>query len=252
MISKPVISLLRSLEHKKFRQQHGMFIAEGRKIISEMISTGCFEIEELFLLPESVAFIPAELLKNIEVTEISYKLLERISQHTTPDFGLALVRIPAEQHPGFPDENQIFLLLDAIRDPGNLGTIIRLCDWLGISQIICSGDTVDVYSPKVIQATMGSLCRVNVSYTDHLQWLKTLPNNVSVYGTVLNGTPLHNISPSKPSVIVMGNESHGISDDVLKYVTQKITIEKSPVSTAESLNAAIATGIVLYEFSKVL
>jgi TrmH family RNA methyltransferase len=250
MISKPVISLLRSLEHKKFRQQHGLFIAEGRKIISEILSTGSFEVEELFLLPESVAFIPAAQLRNVKVTEISYKMLERISQLTTPDFGLALVRIPAEQHPGFPRENQIFLLLDAIRDPGNLGTIIRLCDWFGVSQIVCSEDTVDMYSPKVIQATMGSFCRVGVSYADHLAWLKSLPQSISVYSTVLNGEPLPSVVPQFPAVVVIGSESHGISADVLQCVRHKVTITGASQSGAESLNAAMAAGIVLYELSR--
>ncbi len=250
MISKPKISLIRSLEHKKFRQQHSLFIAEGRKIIMEILKSSSYEISELFLLEESVGEIPVDLLNNIDVSVISYGTLERISQLTTPDFGLAVLQIPENEPPSVPAGKELFLLLDSIRDPGNLGTMIRLCDWFGVNHIVCSEDTADKYSPKVIQATMGSFCRVGVSYTDHVQWLKSLGKNVSVYGTVLNGKPLPAVEPRFPAVVVIGNESHGISDEMMYLVQERIFIPGSSQSLAESLNAAMAAGIVLYEFFK--
>jgi RNA methyltransferase, TrmH family len=247
MISQTTIKLIRSLEYKKFRQKHGLFIAEGRKIIQEALSSDSFITEELFLLSESAGEIQSRYLPL--VTEISYAQLQRISLQTTPDFGLALLRIPKEVPvPSPPSGNQVFLLLDSIRDPGNLGTIIRLCDWFGISKLICSEDTTDLFSPKVIQASMGSFCRIDVFYTNPAQWLLSLPPEVAIYGTVLNGTPLHKVSLHKPCVIVTGNESHGISTEVLKYVTKKITIEPAEGSGAESLNAAVAAGIIIYQF----
>jgi RNA methyltransferase, TrmH family len=248
MISNSKIKLLRSLEHKKFRQQHGLFIAEGRKIILELLRSKRFEIDRVFVLHESLADIPAEQLKNIDVEEISYNAFERISQLTTPDFGLAVLRIPEKIPLRMPAGQELFLLLDSIRDPGNLGTIIRLCDWFGVSQVICSEDSVDMFAPKVIQATMGSFSRVGVSYTDHLAWLKSLPQNIHVYGTVLNGESLPSVKPQFPAVVVIGNESHGISADVLQCIRLKVTIPGASQSGAESLNAAMAAGIVLYEF----
>jgi len=250
VISKASISIVRSLEHKKFRQEHGLFIAEGKKTILEILKTERFEIKNLFLLHESIADIPQKLQNNLKVTEIQYSILERLSQLSTPDFGLAVMCIPEKQAPAFPTGKQLVLLLDSIRDPGNLGTIIRLCDWFGVTQVICSEDSVDLYAPKVIQATMGSFCRVEVSYTDHLHWLKSLPQHVHIYGTVLNGEPLSSVAPQFPAVVVIGNESHGISAEALQCIRHNITIPGASRFGAESLNAAMAAGIVLYEFRK--
>jgi len=247
MISQTKIKLIRSLGHKKFRQKHGLFIAEGKKIIQEALNSDRFITEELFLLTESTVEIQPH--QQPLVTEISYTQLERISMLSTPDFGLALLRIPQETPmPSPPSGKQVFLLLDSIRDPGNLGTIIRLCDWFGISKLICSDDTVDLFSPKVIQASMGSFCRIDIFYTNPAQWLGSLPPDVEIFGTVLKGTPLHKFHPNKPCVIVIGNESHGISPEVLQHVTEKITIEPAHESGAESLNAAVAAGIIIYQF----
>ncbi len=250
MLSKSKISLIGSLDNKKFRKQHGLFIAEGKKIILEVLDSAKFEIVDLFLTSSALKEISADLLTGIDVTEISDSELERISLLTTPSFGLALLNIPKEMTPRVPQFNEVILMLDSVRDPGNLGTIIRLCDWFGVSQIICSEETVDVYSPKVIQASMGSFCRVNIFYSDLISQLQSLEKNVRIYATVLNGTPLQQIQKSKPSVIIIGNESHGISKSILGFVTDKITIESARSSEAESLNAAMAAGIVLYEFRR--
>lgn len=250
MISKPKISLIRSLEHKKFRQQHRLFIAEGRKIILEILKSERFKISELLVLQESINEIPDFQLKKIPVSVISYGTLEKISQLRTPDFGLAVLHMPETETPAIPSEGEMILLLDSIRDPGNFGTIIRLCDWFGVNNIVCSEDTADMYSPKVIQATMGSFCRVVVSYTNHVKWLKSIGENVSIYGTVMNGKSLSTVKPNFPAVVIIGNESIGISEEVLQLVHERITIPGSLQSQAESLNAANAAGIVMYEFFK--
>jgi len=250
MLSKSKISLIRSLDQKKFRKQHGLFVAEGKKIILEILDSATFEIAELFLTSSALKEVSADIFAGVELTEISDSELERISMLTTSSFGLALLKIPEDISPVVPKNDEPILLLDSIRDPGNLGSIIRLCDWFGVSQILCSEDTVDVYSPKVIQASMGSVCRVSVSYADIAQWLGTLKKNVRIYGTVLNGTSLQNTKLETPSVIIIGSESHGISKNILGFVTDKITIESVQCFGAESLNAAIAAGIVLYEFRR--
>jgi RNA methyltransferase, TrmH family len=250
MISKSKISLIRSLDQKKYRKQHGLFIAEGKKIILEILDSAKFEVVELFLTSSALKEVSAGKFAGIEVTEISDSELERISMLTTPSFGLALLKIPEEISPVVPKNDEIIVLLDSIRDPGNMGSIVRLCDWFGVSQIICTEDTVDVYSPKVIQASMGSVCRIPVCYTNAAHWLDSVKDNASIYATVMNGKPLQSIKKTLPCVIIIGSESHGVSSQILKFATEHITIESALHSGAESLNAALAAGIVLYEFRR--
>ena len=181
-----------------------------------------------------------DLLKDISVTAINETELERISQLTTPNKVLAIVKKFETNEPGIKE--RISLVLDAIRDPGNLGTIIRIADWFGISQIICSADCADMYNSKVVQATMGSIARVNVFYTDLPVWLKQR-SGVRIYAAMLEGKDVTKMSTIKEGLIIIGNESMGIDKEVLQYANEKISIPRK--GSAESLNAAVATGIIL-------
>ncbi len=249
MLSKSKIKLVRSLENKKYRKQSGLFTAEGRKILLEILQGSRFKIEEIFLLHKSFSGFSSWLSKDIKTSIITKKELCRISTFKTVDFGLAVLRLPQETVCPVPAENELFLLFDNIGNPGNLGTIIRLCDWFNIPHIICSEDSADVFSPKVIQSSMGSFNRVSVHYTNPQLWLETLPKNIMIYGMFLNGKSLKTVIPHRPSVIVFGNESHGISDKISRYITEKITIPSAKQAGAESLNVATAAAIAVYHFS---
>jgi TrmH family RNA methyltransferase len=179
-------------------------------------------------------------LKDISVTAISEVELERISQLTTPNKILAIAKKFETNEPLIKD--RISLVLDAIRDPGNLGTIIRIADWFGVSQIICSADCTDMYNSKVVQATMGSIARVNVFYTDLPVWLKQR-SGVRIYAAMLEGKDVTKMSTIKEGLIIIGNESMGIDKEVLQCANEKISIPRK--GSAESLNAAVATGIIL-------
>ena len=241
MISKSDIKYIQSLAHKKFRDEERLFIVEGVKMVEELISSASDNIDRVFAtknwvqrqLPNSVA---NELTVVIEEHELA-----KISQHKTPNEVLALVKFPKFQNE-YKTDNSITLVLDQIQDPGNLGTIIRTCDWFGINQIVCSLDTVDNYNPKVIQSAMGSILHVEVIYSSLPKFLSTV-QDIPIYAAVLNGKSIHDIAVVKPSLVVIGNESNGISKEVLAFATEKITIPK--LGQAESLNAAIASGIII-------
>ncbi|MFZ4056772.1 MAG: TrmH family RNA methyltransferase [Ferruginibacter sp.] len=240
MLSKTHTKYIQSLHHKKFRDEDNRFIAEGTKVVPELLSSEIFQCVELYALKEWMSenevFIRKYYKGPLEVIEPFE--LEKISTLSTPNKVFAVFR----QETAIPVDakGKIVLALDDIRDPGNLGTIIRIADWFGIEHIVCSLHTADRYNPKVIQSTMGSLSRVNVLYTDLELWLQAQP--VSVYATTLNGKPLATIKGIKEGIIVIGNESKGISEDVLQHCTHQITIPR--VGHAESLNAAVATGII--------
>ena len=241
MIAKAEVKYIQSLAHKKFRDEERLFIVEGVKMVEELISSASDNIDRVFAtknwvkrqLPNSVA---NELTVVIEEHERA-----KISQHKTPNEVLALVKFPKFQNE-YKTDNSITLVLDQIQDPGNLGTIIRTCDWFGINQIVCSLDTVDNYNPKVIQSAMGSILHVEVIYSSLPKFLSTV-QDIPIYAAVLNGKSIHDIAVVKPSLVLIGNESNGISKEVLAFATEKITIPK--LGQAESLNAAIASGIII-------
>lgn len=240
MISKNQIKLITSLQQKKYRQAHRLFIAEGVKVIQELLLSN-FVLEHLFItedLFQSVDESKKTFLKNDE--------LKKISNLSTANNCLALFQIPAEQ----PIQNSpITLALDDIRDPGNMGTIIRLCDWFGIRQIVCSEETVDVYNPKVIQATMGSISRVNITYLDLPNYLKD--SKVLVYGTFMDGKNVYKEKLASDCILVLGNEANGISKNVEAVITNKLAIPRfGPLQKTESLNVATATAIFLSEFKR--
>lgn len=238
MLTKLKIKYIQSLGHKKFRDEEGVFIAEGPKLVAELLQECPDRITELYALPEWMAQKPAG---GPEPVAIQAQELERISQLATPNQVLAVVKqfdTPDE----IPARGQLVLALDTIQDPGNLGTIIRIADWFGISRIVCSRDCADCYNPKVVQSTMGSISRVGILYTDLEKWLAQEGQPV-IYAAALEGQAVNLTGHVKEGVLVIGNESKGISPAVFEKVTRRITIPR--IGRAESLNAAVATGILL-------
>ncbi|MBV1924343.1 MAG: RNA methyltransferase [Flavobacteriaceae bacterium] len=238
MLSKSQIKLITSLQQKKYRDNSGFFVAEGPKIINELIDAN-FEIHNLFA-------IEGTTLNSSSVEIISKNELKKISFLKNANSSLAVFNIPNQKS---ISEKGIIVALDAIRDPGNLGTIIRLCDWFGVNQIICSQDTVDCYNPKVIQATMGSISRVNVVYTNLLESIKNA--SLPVFGGTMNGENIYTKELPQDAIIVVGNEGKGISEEIINLLTNRITIPKfGSLQKTESLNVAMATSILLSEFKR--
>ncbi len=238
MVSKNEIKLISSLGQKKYREKSGLFVAEGSKIISEFIAEG-FKIHRYFSVEES-----SELKENFAI--ISEAELKKISFLKNPNTSMAIFEIPKKTK---TTSEEFSVVLDTIQDPGNLGTIIRLCDWFGVSQLICSDNSADCYNPKVVQATMGSLARVHVIYADILQILSE--TNLPIYGGFINGKSIYNESLPEKAFLVLGNEGNGISEAVEKLITQKITIPQfGKAQRTESLNVATACSILLSEFKR--
>ena len=237
MLSKKEVKDIQSLSHKKFRDELNLFVAEGPKIVTEIIELIPEHVEKVYAV-KKWSETNHSLLQNINVVEVSVSELERLSQLQTPNQVIALIKkLPAKK----PDASSFTLYLDTIQDPGNFGTIIRIADWFGIKNIVCSSGCADLYNPKVVQSTMASIARVNVYYDEEGDWLKE--RNVPVYAATLHGTSLAGHAKTKKGVLIIGNESKGISKQVLQYATEQITISK--IGEAESLNAAVATGIIL-------
>jgi len=236
VITKNQIKLIKSLSSKRNRVKHQLFVVEGRKNISELLHSD-FEIQSLFATNEWINDNP-----NINSIMVSISELERISNQKTPNDVLAVVNI--KNHLDLSDVGPV-LVLDGISDPGNMGTIIRMCDWFGVKTIICSASTVDSYNPKVVQSSMGSIFRVAIIYKDLLEYLKVV--KLPVYGAFIEGEDVKKTSLSKDFCLVIGNESIGISTDISKQITNRVAIKNSGTRT-ESLNVAVATSILLHEF----
>lgn len=240
MVSKNQIKLISSLHQKKYRIAHQLFIAEGVKGINELLQSN-FELEHLY--------VTIDEFKSVSMTQktvISDADLKKISALTTPNTCLAVFKIPKEK----PVLNKgLIVALDTIRDPGNMGTILRLCDWFGINQVVCSKETVDLYNPKVVQATMGSIARVNVNYLNLKDFLET--TSLPIYGTFMDGEDIYNSEITNEGIIILGNEANGISKEIEELVTKRITIPRfGNLQQTESLNVATATAIVLSEFKR--
>jgi RNA methyltransferase, TrmH family len=244
MLVKQKVKYIQSLGQKKFREQEELFIAEGPKIVKELLKAIPEHIMEIYALKEWIIETRGLLNKTqiIEITEIE---LEKISQLTTPNKVVAVVK-QFHKEANIIVKDRITLALDTIQDPGNLGTIIRIADWFGIDQVVCSNDCAEIYNPKVVQATMGSIARVKIFYTDLEQWLSDR-KEVSIYATTLEGQDIREIKKIQEAIIVIGNESKGISNGILKLADTKITIPHK--GKAESLNAAVAAGIILSHFA---
>jgi len=240
MLSKSKLKYIQSLGQKKFRQREGLFIAEGPKLVNDLLEMKNSSIQEIFALKEWIED-NKKIADSYQVVEITTIELEKISQLSSPNQVVAVVKQFAIDE-NIEVKDKFTLVLDNIQDPGNMGTIIRIADWYGIDQIVCNTQSADMYNPKVIQSTMGSIARVKVFYTDLSDWLSK-QKGISIYAAMLNGDDVTSMQKIKEGIIVIGNESKGISDDVLKLVSKKITIPQK--GKAESLNAAVATGIIL-------
>ncbi|MCM1515308.1 MAG: RNA methyltransferase [Paraprevotella sp.] len=256
MLSKTRIKQIRSLEQRKYRRAEGLFVAEGHKLVGELLSAGhtpvylCHTSQWNNVQDNAIQSVclscPTDLVSDDELRRIS------LLQH--PQQILALFPIPKWQMP-VPQQcaEELMLALDGIQDPGNLGTICRIADWFGIENIICSPDTVDIFNPKAIQATMGAISRVHMHYVDLQKFLHDAScAHIPVYGTFLDGQNIYERTISPHGVIVMGNEGKGISTDIAHIVTERLFIPSYPAerTTTESLNVAVATAIACAEFRR--
>ncbi len=248
-LSKNKIKYIQSLKDKKYRDEYGTFVVEGDKMIAELISF--VKCQLLIATPD---FIQTNQIKDYridEIIEVSKSELSKASFLKNPQQALAVFYQPQYLLDASLLKEQLVLALDCIQDPGNLGTIIRLADWYGIENIICSMDTVDVYNPKVVQATMGALARVKVHYVDLYNYLKNT-QGLPLYGTFLDGDNMYQQKLSETGIIVMGNEGNGISSQIESLITNKLFIPNYPQEriTSESLNVAVATAIICTEFRR--
>lgn len=252
MFSKNKIKYINSLSLKKNRKKEGLFIAEGKKTVEDLLS-GNYKIEELYISEDFEFDHP--LKDNIQIVTVDFESIRKISQTKNPQGILAIVRIPKQEINYKEISSSLCIFLDDIQDPGNLGTIVRLANWFGISHIICSNESVDVYNPKVVQATMGSLAGVNIYYLDPGTFFKKLESfDLPVYGTYLEGANIYETELTEKGIIVLGNEANGISENVSQFVTKKLNIpsyNKERTKT-ESLNIAIAASLVCAEFKRKL
>jgi len=249
MLSKNSIKYINSLRVKKFRNESNLFIAEGERLVGEIIESQ-LKIKTIYYCSNLLNITKGS---DYEFIEISPDEMKKISGLTTPSKLMAVVNIPNYSITDCNINNSLVLALDDIQDPGNLGTIVRLADWFGIDSILCSNNTVDAYSPKVVQACMGAISRVKIIYCDLESVLQdTKKLNLPIYGTFMEGANIYNENLAKSGVVVMGNEGNGISKGIEKLITKKIHIPSfaNNRTTVESLNVAMATAIVLSEFRR--
>lgn len=239
-ISKNQIKLITSLQQKKYRTREGLFVAEGIKVVGEFLKSD-FELHSLFCTEDVIA-----TYHNCGPVTISELELKKISVLKSPNKVLALFKIPTKKG---VDDFGLKVMLDEINDPGNLGTIIRLCDWFGVKELICSKTTVDCYNTKVVQSTMGSLTRVAVQYVDLAEYINT--SEQPFYITDMEGESVYTAKLPENGIIIMGNEANGVSAEIENLVSQKITIPRyGDIQQTESLNVATATAIILNEFRR--
>ncbi len=259
MLSKNQLKFVNSLKQKKFREEHNLFIAEGTKIVHELLQTQ-IKVKQVFGTTAFLATFEggrgmnSKINNTIEFIEVKARELERLSALTTANEVLAVCEIPQYELNRAELNDKLTLVLDNIKDPGNLGTIIRIGDWFGIENIICSNETADAFNPKVVQATMCSIARIKLHYIDLIKFFeenKQLP----VYGALLDGENIYTKQLTSIGFILIGNESKGLSDTLLPFITDKISIPsfshfKGGRGEAESLNAAVATSIICSEFRR--
>ena len=240
MLSKNQIKLITSLQQKKQRIAQQLFFAEGIKVIQELLESN-FELVHLYTTQNDF-----DEVSNDKKVLLDEDELKKITALATPNTCLAVFKIPSEKK---IIESGLILALDSIRDPGNLGTILRLCDWFGIGQLICSKETADIYNPKVVQATMGSIARVNVNYIDLETFISQ--TQLAVFGTFMDGTNIYKTDLPQKGIIIMGNEANGISPEIEKLIKNRLTIPRfGTLQKTESLNVATATAVILSEFRR--
>lgn len=240
MVSKNEIKLITSLHQKKYRNKHQLFIAEGTKGVIELLNSKIKPYKIVKIQGKSIDGLPKDTTVDISTVE-----MKKISCLKTPTDVLAVFHMPEME---LEESTGLIVALDNVRDPGNLGTIIRLCDWFGVSQLICSESSVDCYNPKVVQATMGSLARVQISYQDLEDVLSK--TNKPIYGATMEGDSVYTTKLEKQAILLMGNESNGIDNRILKKVQNTLSIPRFGSQQTESLNVATATAILLSEFNR--
>ena len=244
-MTKAEIQQLRALKDKRERDRERLFIAEGEKLVEEILDSH-------FLVRRVLTTDAKHKGANIEL--ITKQEMERISQLTTPTTMLAVVEQPNNRLSIDKLYHKLVVALDGVQNPGNLGTIIRLADWFGVEEIICSRECADCYNPKVVQATMGAILRVRIHYVDNLSKLlhEARDMGMNIYGTLLDGNNIYHEKLDNKGIIVMGNEGRGVSDECRNMLTHKLLIPPFPADcpTSESLNVAMATGIILSEFRR--
>ena len=247
MISKNLTKYIKSLENKKVRKTEKRFIAEGPKVVADLMERH----EPLLLVAVEGWYQQHHLTPREQDCVVTEEELRKVSLLQHPQQVLALFPIEETILPSL-DDSSLVIALDGVQDPGNMGTIIRIADWFGITTLVCSRETADIFNPKCVQATMGSIARVNVVYTDLEEWLETLPANYPIYGTFLNGNNIYKETLSNHGIIIMGNEGNGISDKIGRHVNKRLLIPNYPEGrpTADSLNVAIATAITCAEFRR--
>jgi len=257
MLSHNQVKYINSLKIKKFRQKHHAFIVEGEKGVSELLDSSI----KLISIFATAGWIERNHTKlggmPFELQEITTAELNKISDLVTPNQVMALAEMPETNLLAPADLiNGMTLALDGIRDPGNMGTMIRTADWFGIKRIICSPDSVDVYNPKVVQATMGSFSRMSVFYLNLPDFFKSLHPDIPVYGALLEAPDITNQTFSRPGIVLIGSESHGISGNLQPYINTPLHIphfyNSNAENSAESLNASVSNGIICYEICKQL
>ncbi|MFY9243191.1 MAG: RNA methyltransferase [Polaribacter sp.] len=239
-ISKNQLKTITSLSQKKYRQKHSLFLVEGVKVVNEILNSS-FEVDTIFATEDFESNFSTD-----KIITISEKDLQKVSNLKAPNKVLGLFKIPDEKP---LQKTGLTIVLDAINDPGNLGTIIRLCDWFGVTQLVCSKDTVDCYNPKVVQASMGSLTRVSVKYIDLKSYLEE--TNLPTFIADMDGENVYKSKLPKEAILIMGNEANGVTDEIKKLVKNKISIPRfGENQEIESLNVATATAILLSEFRR--
>ena len=240
MISNAQQKLIQSLTQKKYRKKNKLFLAEGVKIVNEILFSA-YKIHSIFGVADWLADNSGKLHNTHiqEIVEVDEKELKKISNLRTANKVLAVVHMPEQD---INLNSNLIIMLDSIRDPGNMGTIIRIADWYGIDTIICSEDCADIYNPKVIQASMGSFLRIQHAY-ENLQEILSSNSDRNSYGAFLEGESVHTCNFQKPAFLLIGNESNGIQKELQPLIKQKISIPK--FGEAESLNASVATAIIL-------
>jgi TrmH family RNA methyltransferase len=239
-VSKSQLKLITSLTQKKYRHKHKLFIAEGKKVVQELLNSSLI-VETLFCTEDFFTEISED-----KIVRVSENDLKKISNLKTPNRVLGLFQVPDEK---LAENKGLIIALDAVNDPGNLGTIIRLCDWFGVRQLICSKDTVDCYNAKVVQASMGSLSRVSIHYLELSEYLKE--TDLPTFIADMSGEDVYRTQLPKEAILIMGNEANGVSDEIKKEVSNKISVPRfGERQETESLNVSTATAILLSEFKR--
>ena len=252
MLSKNKIKLIQSLSRKKDRDESGLFLAEGNKLVEEALRSD-YKIEILVCTSQFACQHPEIQHRTSELIETDKDLIQKASLLQNPQEAMAIIKQPVIENPHLKPNTELYLALDFIQDPGNLGTILRIADWFGIGAIVCSENTVDVFNPKVVQASMGAIFRIKTVYINLENFLsETLKSQVPVYGTFMDGNNIYSEPLTPNGIVVLGNEGNGISDRISNLITHRITIPtfSTGTSKSESLNVAIAASICCSEFRR--